>query len=280
MNSILLELDYSFFGSFKSQHPDFLHEDIQQRNNLLVTIGDSWTWGDSLGITNKAKGIVDPDRLNLVYGKHLQNHIGSHDWDWINIAMPGTANLWIADSATRFIDIRKKISYQKIILSIGLTDITRDTIQQFDQSANGNPNGSLVDIMHQFENDIFKKIKKIETQSDMTVIVGRNFTNTMSDQRIGSINHHLKDRWVDISADHCKMPRPPKCLGYHILDVLAEKDKIWALEHMIPNSLVMTDFLMACPLHYKKASKHPTEQSHELWAKYIWEYLEKNQLIT
>ena len=273
MNTMLLELDHSFFGTFIPQSPDLLHEDIQQRKNLLVTIGDSWTWGDSLGTTDRKNGISDPNRLNLVYGKHLQNHIGH--CDWINIATPGTANLWVVDVATRFIEIRKKTSYQKIILSIGLTDITRDVHQRFAERSNG----SLLDIMDQFESNIFKKIRKIETQSDMTLIVGRNFTDTMSDRRIGSVKHHLNDRWVDISADHCGLPRPPKCLGYWVPDGLLEQDKIWTLEHMIPNSLAMTDFLMACPLHYKKASKHPTEQSHELWAKYIWEYLEENQLI-
>lgn len=270
---MLLELDPGFFGVYVHPKPDcsYWHEDVDQRRNLLVTVGDSWTWGDSLGASNFGLSISDPERTNLVYGRHLQSLIG--DCDWINIAMPGTANQWIVDVAKRFVEISQQVSYSRIFLSIGLTDIFRDI-------SNGKiQHRSVQDMAYQCEQELFRKIQDIESGSRITVIVGRNFTDTVFDEHRHQIKHHLPDRWVDVSADRSGMSRPRKCWGVLVPNVLSAQEKQWALDNLMPDGNAMIDFLMACPLHYKKSSKHPTEDCHRFWAEYIHSYMQHHQMV-
>ena len=275
---MLLELDPGFFGHYVHPKPDcsYWHEDVKDRSKLLITIGDSWTWGDSLGISNFGLGISDPERTNLVYGRHLQGLIG--DCDWINIAMPGTGNLWIADVAKRFVNISRQVSYDRIFLSIGLTDIFRDVSSRY-QSDPKVKNKSLNDVTFKCERRIFRKIKQIESESNIKVIVGRNFSDTVFDQHKKQIKHHLPERWVDISADHSGMPRPKNCWGVRIPDLPSAQEKQWALDNVMQDGISMIDFLMECPLHYKKSSKHPTEDCHRFWAEYVYSYMKTAKLV-
>ena len=81
---LVTDLDPEFFTKHcVDDQREIISEDISGKSTLLVTIGDSWTWGD--GIDN---------RVNNVYGRRLSNMLNS---DWINIAWPGTANNWIAN---------------------------------------------------------------------------------------------------------------------------------------------------------------------------------------
>jgi hypothetical protein len=270
---MLLELDPGFFGVYVHAQQDcsYWHEDIKSRSTLLITVGDSWTWGDSLGSSNFGLSISDPDRTNLVYGRHLQGLIG--DCDWINIAMPGTANQWIVDVAQRFVGISRQVSYSRIFLCIGLTDIFRDVSNAKIQQK------SLQEVTCQYERTLFEKIQEIESESTITVIVGRNFTDTVFDSHRDQIKHHLPDRWVDVSADKSGMTRPRKCWGVLVPEVLLPQEKQWALDNLMPDGNAMIDFLMACPLHYKKSSKHPTEDCHRFWAEYIHSYMQHHQMV-
>jgi hypothetical protein len=52
---------------------------------LLITVGDSWTYGDSLGQTRVRDGRDDPDyRLSQVYGSLMAEELNA---DWINLAL-------------------------------------------------------------------------------------------------------------------------------------------------------------------------------------------------
>jgi hypothetical protein len=272
---MLLDLDYEFFSHFVINNGtrQTYHQDIKNLSTLLVTIGDSWTWGDSLcGID--ANGILDhPDRLKLVYGYHLKNLIG--DSDWINIGYPGTANRWIADVAERFVNLANKTNYKKIILSVGLTDIGRDIAQEkFSRN-------SIADQFVQYESKLLNQLQQISTHNNIQLIVGRNFTNTFL-QNKDIIEHHLDKRWVDISAEQWKTnSNPDVCYSVKMPDskYLTDEDKQWILANIVPGAEAMNNFLLECPLHYKIATKHPNELSHKLWAKYIFQYIDKNGIL-
>lgn len=267
----ILELDSGFFSTFKgpSAECNLYHEDLQNKNNLLITIGDSWTWGDSIGTTKYAQGISDKNRTNLIYGKHLQCLIT--DCDWINIAMPGTANQWIVDSALRFPNLISKLNYKKIYLIIGLTDITRDHAQR---GYHPESNNYFLKSLELWERDYFEKLSQLSNLKNVITLVGRNFTNTF-ENNIKILSFHLNKRWIDISADAWdNMIIPGPTVGMNIpTHGLSAEEKLWASNTGIPESMQVISFLNKCPLHYKKASKHPTEESHRLWANYIFSNL-------
>lgn len=268
--SMLLDFDSGFFSNFVTADDrlSHWHEDIQQRSTILITIGDSWTWGDSLGTTNHALGISDPNRVNLIYGRHLQKMIGD-DCDWINVAYPGTANRWIVDVAKRFPDILDQCHYKSVFMSVGLTDMTRDHLQRGNHP---NSDDSFLQSLEFWERDYLVDLAYLCNQ-DINLVVARNFTSTF-ESNINLVRPHLSSRWIDITAKNWQPELVlPRCIGMKFPDNLESEEKLWAGTQGIPASLEITNFLNLCPLHYKRATKHPTEMAHLLWAQFVYENL-------
>lgn len=69
----------------------------RNKKNLVISVGDSWTWGDSLGTIYQAKkqgraGEIDdlPARSTQCYGRLLADML---DADWYNFGLRGGGNL-------------------------------------------------------------------------------------------------------------------------------------------------------------------------------------------
>ena len=103
---------------------DPYHEQIKGSDLLIITVGDSWTWGDSLGSINKDVGIFDDYdyRTSNIYGYHLSNRLNA---DWVNLAICGTDNLSMLQLAHQFIQGITK-EYKKIHIVITLSESGRE----------------------------------------------------------------------------------------------------------------------------------------------------------
>ena len=280
--SILYKYDKGFFEHYMVTkfHGDpnriikLVHEDISNKENLLVTIGDSWTWGDSLGKINFEKGILDdPERITSLYGNQIKERL--KDYDWINIAFPGTANGWIVDVALRFIKLSKNFKYKRIIIICTLTDMVRD-FNANDIKCNFN-NHSIVDYWKKVEKQRLTALSKLDNVHNIDLIIGRNFTHTYVPHK-SIVKHHLEDEWVEVNRKYWNnnWPKLPFLIGYISDENMSDDKKKWCLETAFPSMEKMTEFLMSCPLHYKKHTKPPTEKSHALWASYITNYIHEN----
>lgn len=269
---MLLEFDHGFFSHYTTaNNRQLYYEDIQDRDVLLVTIGDSWTWGDSIDGINLVSKPDSPKRLTSIYGHHLQQLIGN--CDWINIGYPGTANLWIKDVALRFLNIQPQTKYKKIVLSVGLTDYGRDAQDEY------NDTKTYESIAESFEHAHLQELHQLDNHSVISLIVGRNFTSTFPSNR-NIVDYHIPQRWIDISRLHWQPDYAiPECWTVMLPDNLADAEKSWAVDIMMPAANQVIQFLTDCPLHYKKASKHPTEDCHQLWANHVHQYLLAHNLI-
>lgn len=96
--------------------------DFVSRNSdtLLVTVGDSWTWGASLN-PNKRK--------NQVWGNLVSEMIGA---DWLNLAQPGQSNQWMANRCRELYNISAELEYKKIVVVVVFTGAARSLDQDFD----------------------------------------------------------------------------------------------------------------------------------------------------
>ena len=96
-----LNLDY--YDLTRGNIADFTS--ISSGDTLLITIGESWTWGDSL-----------PDnRLKNVWGYRLATKL---QIDWLNIARCGASNFWIfyqLSELIRFGNNNNQFPYGKIV---------------------------------------------------------------------------------------------------------------------------------------------------------------------
>lgn len=78
-------------------------------DSLLVTVGDSWTWGSDISEGN----LNDNYRVDNVWGNQLSKLLKS---DWLNLALCAQSNQWMADRCKEFYDIADKLEYKSIKL--------------------------------------------------------------------------------------------------------------------------------------------------------------------
>ena len=105
---------------------NWYYEDIIGSDNLLITVGDSWTWGDSLGKINQTLNIYDDyeHRVTNIYGYHLSKLL---NYDFANVAFPGGSNSLILYKLKKFLNGIKK-DYEKILIVFTLTESGRDDL--------------------------------------------------------------------------------------------------------------------------------------------------------
>jgi hypothetical protein len=263
------------------------HESIDHKDNLLVTIGESWTWGDSLGNINLEAGLSDDyvHRTTHVFGNLLRSKL---DADWCNIARCGYSNQWIIEKLNNFATIVNTVNlgYKNITVVCTLTELCRDIYspQMYPVAVELlETSNTLNEFLQGYENNHFLEIKNIIEQlpTNVRVLVGRNFTDTYTSNTLESL---VPNTWCDIINNHITYKnytnnaRIVSQIGFDpLIRFLKEHDQenIWKdeLSELFDSALVRTDFLDASPYNYKKATKHPTEDGHKLWADYLYKCL-------
>ncbi len=96
--------------------------DFVSRNSdtLLVTVGDSWTWG---------AGLKSKKRKEQVWGNLVSKMISA---DWLNLAQPGQSNQWMANRCRELYNISAELEYKKIVVVVVFTGAARSLEQNFD----------------------------------------------------------------------------------------------------------------------------------------------------
>lgn len=238
----------------------------RDKSRLLVTIGESWTWGDSLGT----------QRLEKVYGRQLADQL---DADWLNVAKCGESNLWIADHYAMVCDAIPAYNYQDVDIVLTMTEIGREF--------NGDRDGQRVYTQLLAGVETFDEF--LDTLSELVAQqirlyldryptwIGTNFVD--SNYSLPMVEHS----WLDLIAKATGQKKPQSrtlVVGSWVFQrFLAAFEfnptidysawRISMLSHMDQASEI-TDLLMASELNYKLASKHPTPAGHQLWADHLY----------
>jgi hypothetical protein len=259
---------------------EWLHENLNGSDTLLITVGDSWTWGDSLGKIDLYKGILDdPKRLTSIYGHLLATKINA---DHINYGICGGTNIQIFYYLTNLLP-RVVNQYKKINVVMTLTEICREAIHD----SKWHPAESYVESLHTFlqeyERLMFATIQDylIKRYPTVDFLIGRNFTYSFEDNISVLGPSHLENTWVDCLGEYQKKSRYPDSLRVmsgisldplHALlkdKNLYQKFKLDLLDHYDVAESAIT-WLTESDLNYKKDTKHPTELGHEIWANYLY----------
>ena len=264
---------------------NYYHEVDRASNILVITVGDSWTWGDALGKTTLEYDDYDY-RTSHIYGSIIAKKLGS---DFINIGLPGYDNMRIMQ---RLLDIYPTLTrtYDKCYVIFTITESGRelrnesqDRTELMSELAQAN---SVDDFFIRYENWTFKTIQKYfgSLSGNVRWIIARNFTS-VREENIGVLpeSNLITTRWVDvISARGHLDPYPPKVdvLSRMGLDPITELSKELSLnkfkeewiEIFNQSSLAMT-WLENSPYNSKVATRHPLEQGHAWWAEFLLEKL-------
>ena len=302
------------------------------KDTLLLTVGDSWTWGDSMVPDSQEY------RQNHIWGKHLSDHLNC---DWINYAFKGGGNNYILHALEYFLskliknyrplldekkynvfksdswcsyndylkntnhdfieelydfyfaeivdiinlDVDQILStkeYKKIHIVFTLTETGRD----FDDSLIETHNSA--DSMLRLEENLFyKKIDQINNNlvGETKIIIGRNFTVDYDSTKSTS----LEKNWVQINFEQnalnnfdnhnlnlsgvLKTGAVSQIAFQGIQKLPGIIDKKEYLVNQVDYVESFWDWLRNNPLNFNQATCHGTEESHQLWADYLKQYV-------
>lgn len=222
---------------------------------LVITAGDSWTWGDSLGNTKVRLGRDDEQhRLNHVYGNLISEELAA---DWINIALPGISNHRILDWVRLATD--RKLPYNDITCIVTLTETGRHEEQRWAKKQH-NLQTNLEHMLDRTYNELDGILKR---RPDIQFVVAHNFTDSRPSQL-----PVCDQTWLEVMRNETIQN------GTHI--VVSEHIEQLNYEQLYPDTVEVMDrataridLLDTCKYCNKEDSRHPTEYGHEIWANYL-----------
>lgn len=274
------------------------HEDYSNNKNLLITIGDSWSWGDHLGAIDWNNTFDDPIRLQSVYGKKLSQMLHA---DWVLIANPGCSNYWMLNKLKQYSKqiVELKSKYDRIYVVVVLTEDLRECSYQSER----NQIDDYVDFIKQASNleqfliavekKIFESFKSIFEDLQVNSFITRAFTDVWPDNKQIMPNYLLDKTWCDVFQDKVnyfnylvgvpfigQMSLQP--LTNYYIPLLEEpyneifKQNFVELEHKLRSRW---NFLGYSEYNLKGSTYHPTVEGHAVFAEYLAAKLDfyKNQ---
>ena len=220
-------------------------------------------------------------RLSNVYGRRLAETLQA---DFLNIAKPGESNLWIAKHYAMFVNEIDQFDYDEILVVLTMTEVGRefegDLDHDRDYMSDLTDIVNLKDFLNTLSNYVSKEIQSVK-QDKIKLLIGTNFidSNYTTDLQV------LEKSWVDVIANCLQVSVQKPCYvvnswvfdRFHQLLNFTQNyqrvDFLNDLQQHMEIAIQVADFLMQSNLNYKKASKHPTPEGHQLWADYLYQSL-------
>ena len=279
-----------FLEKPKDAYDDAYFADIKNKNTLIITAGDSWTWGGSL----------DPDkRLDQVYGRLLSSHI---DADWINIGCSGWSNSWILSNLDRLLEKIEFDLYNKILIIVTLTEAGRDIASyssfKYDYrtrfEVDGVHENTYEKVLSDAESQWAEQLEKIseKIKKNTNILVGFNFV-WFDHLYLHFLNHKkirlLDKSWIEKLAEYQNISMPHRAkvvVGFTLDQHLPKINEIagihdltefkkWHLKY-VDLALKINDWYDKSPINAKSGTRHPIAEGHRVWADYILENLKGN----
>jgi len=283
--------------------PDWYYEVDRDSKHLLITAGDSWTYGQTL----------DPKkRTRQIYGSLISKNKNA---DWINVGLCAESNLIIKDYVTLVYNNLCK-SYNKITIIFTLTESTRDlhslnfikenyneikgkgwpafeNVVDTVTVANEFPRSHIVDVLelHLALQSCDNIKNTIATVEDITVqsinrsfagtkiILARNFSSWSNIN-----NATVKEIWTENTARNGNLAPYPnelcfattplgadRCIEYNDKFKRIKNFKLDFLSHM-DKAISAIKWLDNSPYNSNSGSKHPLKKAHSWWAEHLQKY--------
>jgi hypothetical protein len=190
---------------------DFISRDS---NRLIVTIGDSWTWGADL--TNiKLKDLHhdklsdDQYRLENVYGGVVAKHLNA---DFLNLGESGSGNYYIYNKLLELSNIANQLNYTNITVICVFTEVAREFDSTYDRSVdyfswlnkNIKESKDYYKFLEFINQPIAEKIKSLT--NTMNIHFATNFVDSIGMAELSK--WFVKKTWLQVWCEHKKMQYP------------------------------------------------------------------------
>jgi hypothetical protein len=255
-------------------------EDIQEKDTLLIQVGDSWTWGDHLGTIDWNQASNDPCRQEQIVGRRLSNLLDS---DWVNLARPGCSNYWMLEKLQDLRPFIEQSDYKKIYIVVTLTEDLREAEytrrirveEPYQQMWAGSD--SVEAFLRQVETYLFLNLETyFKDLPKVSAHIARAFTDVWPGNDSPLL---LPKSWCDVIQDNINFDnyqRPVPFIGQMSINPLKEKYIKNNIERKIEFLDIMErvgtrwNFLGASPYNLTGSTCHPNPAGHKLWAQYLY----------
>lgn len=237
---------------------------------LVVTVGDSWTWGSGVSFGNKDEQF----RRNNVFGNLVSTALHA---DWLNLGLNAQGNFWIASMVQELTNLIPELDYDHIYVVCTFTGVTRWFNTQYDHHIdyknwfkNTAPNFDQLLVMLN-QQCVSRIVDSLSGHGNVTLKIGTNFVDAIGFDSI-SAEQLLPEPWYKLLG----------CSDSELVfaDVFFERIsqaiefiepqhhtafKQWVLE--LINKSEHRLGLMTDPDKFWKF--HPRANGHQIWAEYI-----------
>lgn len=264
-------------------------------NTLIVTIGDSWTWGADLtncdvGVVHVQRRADDEFRIQNVYGNVMAAAIHA---DFLNLGESGSGNWYIARKLKELLNIHQQLSYQKILVVGVWTEVGRDLNSSHDIDIdyrtwlldNVRSWDDYYDFMKFIQNVIALKISHTISQFDdrFRFVFSTNFVDPIGIEALSP--YWIDQNWLGIICSSLgRKYDPSKCYTVSpwviekfamVFDVAPELDKLEWLKWI--NEISDHANLRAAVCQRDDVNfgnlLHPLAHNHRAWAHYLLEQI-------
>lgn len=245
---------------------DFIN---RSSNKLLVTVGDSWTWGSDISENNSNNYY----RLESVWGNQLSAMMGS---DWLNLALSAQGNQWMADRITEFASIVPLLNYEQIVVVCVFTGAGRmfntDIDRDFDYLEWFKQNISV-------PNDYYRLLELLNTMAVKQIHNSLQYPH---------INLYLTTNMIDSLGFTSSFDAWYKTLGInddaYVYTDMTAVERLLTIEEFVGGKhladfkqwmLQLIDSVEHREQHYSNTNifrnQHPLAEYHKKWAEYVYE---------
>jgi hypothetical protein len=271
---------------------DFISRDS---DTLVVTIGDSWTWGADLTQINNVKLHIDrleddAYRLENVYGGILAERLSA---DFLNLGESGAGNWHIVRKITELSNISHELNYKNIIVISIFTDLGRDFNSLDDVDIdyrswlinNITDSKSYYGFLKFINQQISKKILQSVSGLDKKckLYFGTNFVDPLGYDELQ--DYFLDHTWLEVICEknninyrpeHCYMVFPWVIKKFNSLfDFAPELDRtVWLewINEITDRANVRAEVCSRDSIIFNQLL-HPTAGGHKQFAEYLMSQL-------
>lgn len=263
----------------------------RQSDTLIVTIGDSWTWGadltqHSLGGPHVKRLPDDAYRIKHVYGNAVAEAIGA---DFLNLGESGSGNWYIVRKMQELQNLHTFLNYKKILIFAVWTELGRDLNSHHDADVdyrswllyNIKTYHDYYEFMKVINNHIAQKIFEIISGFDSrsTFYFSTNFVDPIGVELLS--NYWMDQTWLQVICDkNQKTYQPKQCFTVFpwciekfdmVFDVAPELDRLDWLQWI--NEITDAANTRASICYRDNINfdnlLHPSAVNHQCWADYI-----------
>lgn len=261
----------------------------RRSDNLIVTIGDSWTWGANL-TQQKLDGLHidkledDDYRLNHVYGGIISKTLQT---DFLNLGESGSDNYFIANKLKELHKIIDQLDYDSVTVICVFTEVARGFLGPDDNLFTSPRGRSWLNDNIKIDSDYYKFLKFMNQEvadqivpllDKLTVKFATNFVDPIGFEKLES--NFLPKTWLQTWCESTNQDYPEPC--YLVSPWVFEGlEKVFDLCPTLDREMYFKWAEGALQSADKRATickqddvnfanlLHPLSRGHKVWADYI-----------